>query len=242
MATLRQPDGPGQLALEFGHEPSHAEADFIVAPGNRMALEHVRAWPNWSGPLTLIVGPPASGKSHLARIWAERSGATAPIAGAIEPVARRGGNAPLVLEDIDRAAYDELGLFHLLNQAIRDQRPLLMTAREAVGAWPYRTDDVLSRARLAANFSLAALDDMQLSQMLVKLFGDRQIAVEPRIVAYLAARMERSHAEAVAIVEALDRLAFSRGTAITRAIAAQALAQRGARRDDAAKAWEAPDE
>jgi hypothetical protein len=40
--------------------------------------------------------------------------------------------------------------------------------------------------------------------------------------------MERSPEEAVILVELLDRLAMARGTAITRAVAAEALALRGA--------------
>jgi chromosomal replication initiation ATPase DnaA len=75
-------------------------------------------------------------------------------------------------------------------------------------------------------------DDIQLSQMFVKLFDDRQVAVEPRIIAYLVARMERSSEEAVALASMMDRMALERGTAINRAIASDALRQRSAARDD----------
>jgi chromosomal replication initiation ATPase DnaA len=226
------PDQRGQLPLDLGHTPSHAEADFIVGDGNRLAHAHVSAYPDWSGPLTLITGAAKSGKSHLARIWADRSGAAAPAAAEIEALSRQGGTAPLLLEDVDRSGYDEAALFHLLNQAMRDHRPVLMTAREAVSSWPFQTDDLKSRARLAAHFAVATSDDIQLSQMFVKLFGDRQVAVDPRIIAYLVARMERSPEEAVVLAGMVDRMALARGTAITRAIAAEALALRGAAHDE----------
>lgn len=233
VAIRPQPERPpAQLAFELGHTPSHAEDDLIVGDGNRLAHAHIAAFPAWPGPLTLILGPASSGKSHLARIFADRAGAETPDPSQIEDLSRRGGTAPLVIEDVDRAGYDEAALFHLLNQSMRDGRPLLLTAREAVGAWPYRTADLLSRARLASAFTIALSDDIQLSQMLVKLFGDRQISVDPKVVTYLAARMERSPEEAVALADLMDRLALARGTAITRAIAAEALAQRGAGRDD----------
>jgi chromosomal replication initiation ATPase DnaA len=132
-----------------------------------------------------------------------------------------------LLEDVDRAGYDETALFHLLNQSMRDQRPVLMTARETVANWPFQTDDLKSRARLAALFTLALSDDIQLSQMFVKLFRDRQVTVDPKVVAYLVARMERSPEEAVALVDLMDRMALASGTALTRSIAAAALAQRG---------------
>lgn len=222
----------GQLAFELGHTPSHSEADYIVGEGNELAFAHVMAYPNWPGPLTLVTGPAKAGKSHLARIWADRARALATEPGELEELARVGGTMPLVIEDVDRRGYDEAALFHLLNQSMRDRRPVLMTAREPVANWPFETDDLKSRARLAAHFTVSTSDDIHLSQMFVKLFGDRQIAVDPKVIAYLVARMERSPEEAVILAGLMDRLALQRGTAITRAIAADALALRDAAQDD----------
>ena len=226
------PAGAGQLPLELGHTPSHAEADFMVGEGNELAYTHVVAFPNWPGPLTLVTGPAKSGKSHLARIWAARADADIAEPGEIEELSRSGGATPLVVEDVDRLGYDEAALFHLLNQSMRARRPVLMTARETVANWPFRTDDLKSRARLAAHFAVRTSDDIQLSQMLVKLFGDRQVSVDPKVIGYLVARMERSAEEAVILAQLLDEMALARGTAITRSLAAEALALRGAAHDD----------
>jgi chromosomal replication initiation ATPase DnaA len=223
--------GARQLPFEYGHEPSHLEDDFIAGDGNRLALGHIRAFPNWAGPLTLIDGPPKSGKSHLARIWALRAGARLAGPDELEELSRAGGTAPLVVEDVERSGYDEDALFHLLNQSMRDGRPVLMTTREPVANWPFETDDLKSRARLAARFTVALSDDIQLSQMFVKLFEDRQVAVDPKIISYLVTRMERSPEEAVALAELVDRIALSRATAITRSVAAAALAERGVGED-----------
>ncbi|RYE10211.1 MAG: hypothetical protein EOP22_05645 [Hyphomicrobiales bacterium] len=217
----------GQLPFDYGHEPSHLEDDFIEGDGNRLALAHIRAFPDWAGPLTLIEGPAKSGKSHLSRIWAERAGAHVAAPDELEELSRQGGTRPLVVEDVERSGFDEDALFHLLNQAMRDSRPVLMTSREPVANWPFETDDLKSRARLAAWFTMSLSDDIQLSQMFVKLFGDRQVSVDPKIIQYLVARMERSPEEAVALVDLVDRIALSRGTAITRSVAAAALAERG---------------
>jgi chromosomal replication initiation ATPase DnaA len=177
--------------------------------------------------LTLIIGPPKSGKSHLARIFSDRTGAVSPAVDEIEALAGAGGRAPLVIEDVEQRGYDEAALFHLLNQSMRDERPLLLTARDPVALWPFRTEDLRSRARLAAAFTVEQADDTQLTQLMVKLFSDRQVTVEAKVIAYLVARMERSPEEAVALAELTDRIALARGTAITRFIAAEALALRG---------------
>jgi chromosomal replication initiation ATPase DnaA len=221
-----------QLALDLGSPVSSGSDDFIVGEGNSLAYGHVLAYPDWPAPLTLFVGPPKTGKSHLARIWVERAGANQGGPDTAEALSRSAGRTAILLEDVDRGGYDEAALFHLLNQSIRDNRPLLMTARTPIATWPFSTDDLKSRARLAANFAVTSSDDIQLAQMFVKLFGDRQIAVDPKVIGYLVARMERSPEEAVALAALLDRMALERGTAVTRAIAADALALRGAIRDD----------
>jgi chromosomal replication initiation ATPase DnaA len=202
------------------------EADFLVGDGNRLAYLHLKAYPDWPGPLTLLVGPPSSGKSHLGRIWTEKAEAKAPLPVEIDDLAATGGTTPLLIEDVDRPGYDEAALFHLLNQSMRDSRPLLLTARAPVASWPYATADLRSRARLATLLLVTPAGDIELSQMLVKLFADRQIAVDPRVIGYLVPRMERSPAEAVALAELLDRLALARGSAVTRGVAAEALRQR----------------
>lgn len=219
----------GQLVLELGHVTARSEADFMVCDGNALAFEHILAFPNWAAPMVLVEGPAKSGKSHLAGIWAERAGAVSATPATAEALATQGGGVPVLIEDVDRMTYDEAELFHLLNQSMREERPVLMTARTAVADWPFVTNDVKSRARLAAWFSLTAPDDILLSQMFVKLFADRQLSVDPKVITYLVTRMERSSEEVVALVAIADRLALSRGRAITKSIAAEALALRAAR-------------
>lgn len=226
MSDVRQAGGPAQVPFEFAHEPSHAEADFMAGESNRLALAHIRAFPNWPGPLTLVTGPAKAGKSHLGRIWRERAGARLAEPAEIEALASAPEATPLLIEDVDRAGYEEAALFHLLNRAMRDRRPVLMTARAAIADWPYATDDLRSRARLATHVAVAPADDVLLAQMLVKLFGDRQVTVDPRIIGYIVPRMERSAEEAVALVALIDRVALGRRSAITRAVAAEALAER----------------
>lgn len=245
MALPASPDEPrGQLTLELGHTPAQGEADFLVGEGNRLAYGRIMAFPHWPDPVTLVTGPAKSGKSHLARIFADRTGARFAGIDDLEALATEGGTAPVIVEDVDRLDYDEAGLFHLLNQSMREHRPILLTAREDIANWPLATDDVRSRARRAAAFALELTDDIQLSQMFVKLFGDRQIKVDPKIIGYLVARMERSAEEVVTLADLMDRLALAKGTAITRSIAADALNRRRLARGDASpeQDWDTEDD
>jgi chromosomal replication initiation ATPase DnaA len=238
---MSRPDaGPRQLPLDLGHTPSHAEDDFLVGDGNAVAHARILAWPHWPDGVTLVVGPAASGKSHLARIFAERSGAVELSPQTIGAVASAPGRGPVVVEDVDRCDYDEHALFHLLNQAMRGERTVLLTARNDVAQWALETDDVRSRVRRAPVFRLETSDDIELSQMFVKLFGDRQIKVDPKVIGFVVPRMERSPEEAAALVDLMDRLALAKGSAITRTIASEALALRqSAEGPDGQQDWDA---
>lgn len=219
-----------QLVLDLGHIPSHAQNDFVVAACNEIAYRHIMSFPAWPTPLSLLAGPPKSGKSHLAAIWVELSGARVAGPENLEALAGSSDPRPVLVEEADSGRYPETGLFHLLNQSIRSGRPVLMTARNEPRDWPLATEDVRSRVRLATRLFVFAPDDALLSQMFLKLFSDRQIAVEPGLVSYLVRRMERAPNEVVALVEVMDRLALSRGTAVTRTVAAEAIALRAAAR------------
>jgi len=86
-----------------------------------------------------------------------------------------------------------------------------------------KTADLLSRLRLAPIVALGAPDRELTQAVLVKLFNDRQLAVDPALIGYVALRIERSLDAARALVAALDREALARGGPVTRAMAARLL-------------------
>jgi chromosomal replication initiation ATPase DnaA len=63
--------------------------------------------------------------------------------------------------------------------------------------------------------------------VLVKLFADRQLIVEPPALAFAALRLERSLDAARSFVAALDREALARGRPVTRALAAKVMDEFG---------------
>ena len=69
--------------------------------------------------------------------------------------------------------------------------------------------------------TLAAPDDALLRAVIVKLFADRQLAVDEALVAFLVNRIERSFAGARAAVARLDEEALRQHRPVTRALAAE---------------------
>ncbi len=216
---------PRQLALALGHDESFAREDFLEGPSNAAALRLVECWPDWPDRAVVLAGPAGSGKSHLAAIWADLAGARFLAAHALAhaslPAALSTG--ALVIEDLSGDAVDERALFHLINLAREEGAFVLVTARSPPSGWTLRVPDLASRLRALPVVELGVPDDALLRAILVKLFADRQLAVDESLVAYLATRMERSFAAARAIVERLDREALRLQRPVTRALAADLL-------------------
>ena len=208
---------PRQLALPLPHQPSFAREDFLSRPSNAAALTLVESWPRWPAPLMLLVGPPGSGKSHLAAIFARASAARRPGRESPPPPA-----PAYVIDDAD-ADCDEAAMFHLLNHARAHGASVLMTAKSAPDLWGIATPDLLSRLRLAPLVEIGPPEPDLIEAVLTKLFSDRQLAVEPALIAYIARRLDRSLGAARSLVEALDAEALARGGKITRATAAALL-------------------
>jgi len=70
-----------QFRLPLHSPPSFARADFMASPTNGQALAALDAWPGWAEGRLALVGPAGTGKTHLARDWAQRVGAVVIEAG-----------------------------------------------------------------------------------------------------------------------------------------------------------------
>jgi chromosomal replication initiation ATPase DnaA len=222
-----------QLTFHWPHSPSFAREDFLQAPSNRDALRAIELWPHWAGRMLVVVGPEGAGKSHLGTIWARAAGAiTLPGEALDERSVEACAQAyALLIDDAERAVQAETSFFHLMNAALENDVWLLLTSRASPDAWGLKTPDLLSRLRLAPIARLAAPDVELTEAVLFKLFSDRQLQVEPYVVAYIALRIERSLGVAREIVAILDHEALTQGRRVTRAMASQALGEMSPKND-----------
>ena len=222
---------PRQLTFRWRHSPSFAREDFLPASSNREALSAIELWPNWAGRMLTLVGPEGAGKSHLGAIWAGASGAITLRGEALNDasVEACGRTSAVLFEDADRAMQSEELFFHVMNTALQNDVWLLLTCRAAPDAWGLKIPDLLSRLRLAPVVRLAAPDIELTEAVLFKLFSDRQLQVEPHVIAYIALRIERSLGAARAIVATLDNEALTQRRRVTRAMASDALREMAAK-------------
>jgi len=184
----------------------------------------IDAWPTWPGPITILAGPVGSGKSHIANAWINMVGGQmfncAAITNNLDHIisVAEQGNC-ILLED----AIDETALFHILNAVLQSSGFCLITSRSWPVEWQVKLPDLLSRLKAAQLVELQEPDDALLKMVMFKLFSDRQLTIDEKVIDYCVLRMERSLGSAGKLVAAIDAEALSKKSAITRAIAANAL-------------------
>ena len=181
-----------QLPLPLAYRSADGEADFFISDANAAAVRGLDRWPDWAQPQALLTGPAGAGKSHLARLFAARTGAR--------------------LAD-DAEAADAETLFHAWNAATTE-RPLLIVARTPPRDWA-RLSDLASRLAATPVLAITDPDDTLLAAVLAKQFADRGLRVAPDAAHYVLARIERSFAGVAAAVAALDAAALESGRAVT---------------------------
>ena len=218
-----------QLSFDLPVRAALGREDFFVAPGNAMAVALIENWQTWPGRKLLLEGPKGAGKTHLAHVWAEASGArivaARDLAGADIPTLAR---QPVVIEDVPQIAGDmaaENALFHLHNLIIAEGHSLLLTADRPAARWGLHLPDLASRMQGTQATRLEAPDDRLLAALLAKLFADRQLIPTPDTIPYLVTHMDRSFDGARLLVAALDAAALAEGRPINRKLAAEVLEQ-----------------
>ncbi|OFW71548.1 MAG: hypothetical protein A2W02_01030 [Alphaproteobacteria bacterium RBG_16_64_48] len=214
-----------QLTLDLPHRAALGAEDFLVSDCNLAAVRLIDAWPNWQDHVQLLIGPPASGKTHLARVWQALSGAQGlePKHLAMDFVDSMSAGTPLVVEDADRVAYDEKTLFHLLNLAREKRLFVLLTARTVPSRWPFSLPDLLSRLNAVPAVEIGPPDEALIRTVMLKHFADRQLDIDPKVLTYLALHVDRSLAAAEAAVAAVDRAALATGRKISRQLVIETL-------------------
>lgn len=210
-----------QLALDLGMPVVPPET--VVSRCNEAAFGVAGNWPRWPHPVQLVRGPQGSGKSHLARAFAARSGATLVrgedlLAGDAVALAA----FPVAVDDADRA--DERALFHLLNAVRANATTLLLTAtRRPVPALA----DLASRLNAVPEVVIGAPDDALLKRVMSDAFASRQLPPDPAVIAFLLARMERTLHHALEAVARIDHAGLAARRGPTRPLAARVLAGAG---------------
>ena len=123
-----------QIPLPLGTSVSYDQNQFLITPSHAAVLSTMAAPDAWPQGKLVIVGPRASGKTHLLHMQAAQAGLSvlAPMGGPTS------GHALAIVDDADSVAGHpeaEEWLFHLHNNTLGAGGRLLLSARSAPARW-----------------------------------------------------------------------------------------------------------
>ena len=190
-----------QIALPLGAGQDRP-LQIAVGNDNQAVLEALLVSRTWPFRTAALSGPPRSGKSLIAQLFAH-SGA---------------GEA---IDDADQL--DETVLFHRWNRAQETETPLLLVRGRSNGEWAVALPDLASRIGAALPLTIGTPDDAKLRDLMAAHAQQRALALGPDAAEYLVPRCERSHLGVEQLVETIDRLSLERKVAPTLGIWREAL-------------------
>jgi len=191
-----------QIALPLGNGPGAGRV--VIGNANSAVVEAFGAVAGWPFRTAVLLGPPRSGKSLLAR-WFVENGL---------------GEA---VDDADQI--DETELFHRWNRAQESNTPLLLTALWHENGWAVALPDLASRLGSALRLEIGAPDDAMLADLIAAHAEARALVLGEEALRYLAPRATRSHIGAERLVATIDRLSLERKVAPGPGIWREALSE-----------------
>jgi hypothetical protein len=179
---------------------SSGPSRIVIGAANAHVAEALGRPETWPFRTAVLTGPPRSGKSLLARWFAET---------------QRG-------ESIDDAqTLDEAELFHRWNRAQEQGTPLLIVAGEP--PWDIAPPDLRSRLGAALWLEIGLPDEAMAEKLLSVLAEQRGLPLGAEAADYLVPRAGRAWADLEKLVAAIDRLSLERKVPATQSIWRAAL-------------------
>ena len=181
-------------------------ARIVVGPSNQAVVDAFARTSEWPFRTAILTGPPRSGKSLLARWFAENGHGEA-------------------VDDADTASQD--ALFHRWNRAQESATPLLLVTSRPPGEWKIALPDLASRLGAALLLEIGAPDDAMLAALIADHAARRGLVLGEGVSAWLLPRIERSHAAVEALIAEIDRLSLERKQPVTISLLREALSPNG---------------
>ena len=200
-----------QLVLTLPYRISVDRLDFFVAPSNEKAVSLVDDWPHWDNRVQVLYGSRSCGKSHLASVWKMSSHAHIINEDSLyeSNLVDMMDRPALIIDNLNHLDVEnEHILFHLINHAYQKNTYLLFLLYQLPRDIYMTLPDLKSRL---LSFPITFMDspcDVLMRAVIVKLFYDRQLVVDEKIVEYIISRLERSFIALNRLIEQIDYVSY----------------------------------
>ena len=200
-----------QLLLDFDHKIEFNEHDYYVSKSNYFAFNLIQNWTKWEKKILNIYGDTFSGKTHLAKIFQNKSKALYLTNNDVneEIFKKIKLSECIVIDDFEKIKNENL-LYSLFNLIYHDNKYLLILSNRAISDIDYSLDDLNSRVKNCIFAKIENPDDDLIFAIIVKSFSDRQIKLEKKFLEYIIKRIERSYGKIYEFIYKVDELSLKK--------------------------------
>ncbi len=202
-----------QLILKFPSQQAYKKEDFYVSPSNQEAYDLINCWPKWVKRIVNIFGPSGSGKSHLASILKNKTSSLQIDSKQINEriFFKFKTKEALIIENFHKNISEKL-LFSLWNNALQDNKYILITSEKPINSYKFKLKDLISRVNSSLIIGINLPSDDLISVILAKNFSDKQIKVEKKHIDYIIKRIDRSYEKISQFILTLDKYSLKKGS------------------------------
>ncbi len=190
--------------------------EYIVSSSNNIAYTILNNWPKSWGvepyAKTLILqGPKLSGKTFLAKKWAEKSGALF-LTKEQELNENLLNKYHAFIIDGFNSEWEETKILHYFNIINENNKYLLITTTNLPGI---KLPDLSSRIKATNLVNIDMLDEELMKILIFKLFSNYSITVSNEVISYLLKHLPRSFPEITKSIKKLNLYALENKRKIT---------------------------
>ena len=206
-----------QLSLNLKKKKIYEKDDFLVSNSNKEAYKLIDSWPEWRSRKIIIFGDSGTGKTHLSKIWQNKTSAIILNLNKLKKIKFESffqKKNIFIIENIS-GFFDKINkkeknnlekqLLHFYNLIEEKKGYLLLTSLIAPKLWKISLPDLKSRILSSIAVKIKKPNDELLSSVLVKLFVDKQILIDKKIIKFIVYRSERSLTNLQKIVNKIDK-------------------------------------
>lgn len=212
-----------QLYFDMPDKTALGIEDYIITESNSFAFDLISRMIRGEINQGVISGPSFSGKTHLSKILIKNIGSNESLyidrdyKKIIEKV---GSSNLIVIENIDKVLEDksEEDLFHIINFTKESDKKLLMTSGKSISNIEFKLEDLKSRLNAVIEAKIMQPDDELMKLVLIKIFNDKQLLINPNVINFLKSRLERSYKSINDFIEKIDKFSLEKGKKITIAL------------------------
>ena len=203
-----------QYNFKFNHNISFTHENYIISKSNKTAYD-ILINQNINTEFVFLFGPEKSGKSHISTIWQKNNSAQNYIINdlKIDEIVNIDCN---VLIDNFFDNLNEEKSFYLINHCKSNNLKILITSNIYPNAYKFKSKDLSSRIKSFYLIEITKPDDYLLSNLIVKLFNDRQIFIKnDDIINFILTRTDRSFENVYTLVKKIDKYSLTHKREIT---------------------------